>query len=226
MKKTLSISAIVLLGLVLIFSQAFAFANPARLDEAKPTAKPNKTPEVESTQVEKDKGKPPEQAKGKSEDAKAKGKKYNFNGVVVSYASDALVIQDKKGETVTLVITADTLIKSGAKDGAVEIQAEMKVAVQASKADDGTLTALRIQVIPGKPRRIHRVGVVSAYDGSTITVQDAKGSTTFQVAPDVIILPAERAADLKVGARVTIISPRDPAGGTPVAKGIVIHPAQ
>lgn len=217
MKKTISITLIVLLGLALFFSSAFAFGTTASLEAAKPTAKPNKTPEVEQNKE----GQSNKPAK------KQTGKKYNINGVVVSYTNDSLVLTDKRGETVTVALNADTLIKTGGPKGSpVEIQADMKVAVQAVKAEDQSYLALRITVVPGKPLQVHRMGEVTAYDGTSITVKDNKGSTTFQIATDVKILPEERAGDLKVGARVTIISPRDPAGETVVAKGIVVHPAK
>jgi hypothetical protein len=86
--------------------------------------------------------------------------------------------------------------------------------------------AIGIDVIPGKPEHVHRVGIVTAYTpGVSITVQDIQGgSSTFLLAPNLKILPADRAGDLKVGSLVTVISRRDPSGGPLTAEGIVVHP--
>ena len=83
-------------------------------------------------------------------------------------------------------------------------------------------------VIPGKPTKIHRVGVVIAYTpGVSITIQDKNGNEfTFTLTGETKLLPAERAEELAVGSRVTIIAPRDPASGGVTVKGIVIHPAK
>jgi hypothetical protein len=83
-------------------------------------------------------------------------------------------------------------------------------------------------VIPGKPNKVHRVGIVTEYtEGSSITIQDKDGNTfTFAITSETKLLPAERAETLEVGSRVTIIAPRDPASGGVKVKGIVIHPAK
>jgi len=217
MKKTLSIVLIAVFCLGLFFTQVFACGTPAGVS-AKPTAKPNGTPEVGVPDfVRKQPGKPD----------KHPGKKFNFKGEVVSFDGGSLVLTDKRGETVTVAVDAGTVIKTaGSKDSPAAVQPGDRVTVGAVKTENESYLALRIVVIPGKPQKVHRVGVVTAYEaGVSITVEDSKGSTTFVIAEDVKILPEERAGDLKVGARVTIISPRDPSGGTVVARGIVVHPA-
>lgn len=82
-------------------------------------------------------------------------------------------------------------------------------------------------VIFGKSSKFYRVGIVTAYTAdSSITIQDKKGNTyTFALSPETKLLPAERAGQLAVGSRVTIIAPCDPASDEVVVKGIVIHPA-
>lgn len=224
MKKNLCISIIVPLFLMLFFSQAFA-ASSARQDiKPKNTPKPGETesmgkPETSDAQQQQvdEKGNKPE---------KHPGKKYNFKGVVVSFDGSQLVLNTKDGTPVTFTVDENTDIKfSGPKDGTEKLQENQGAIVQAVKTEKDAYLAVRIHVMPDKPQRIHRVGEVTAYDDrNSITVQDKKGSTTFKIATDVKILPAERAGMLKTGARVTIISPRDPSGGMPVAKGIVIHP--
>jgi hypothetical protein len=102
----------------------------------------------------------------------------------------------------------------------------MKVMVQAFRDQGGNLITRAVMVIPGKPSKIHRVGMVTEYTvGHSITIQDKDGNTyTFALTHETKLLPAERAGALAVGARVTIIAPRDPASGGVTVKGIVIHP--
>ena len=156
---------------------------------------------------------------------KKAGRKYNFKGEVTSFDGGVIVITGKRGGTAT--VDANTEIKvSGPEGGAAAIQVGQQVMVQAVKVDNGFL-ALRVHLFPNKPAHIHRVGQVTDYQpGVSITVQDKKGTTTFQIAPDVKILPAVRVDQLKVGSRVTIISPArvNKDAGHPVAKGIVVHP--
>lgn len=219
MKKALSIALIVILGLGLFFSQALAFGTRPVVN-TKPTPKSSTTTEFEQNQT--DQGNKPDKTN------KLAGKKYNFNGVVVSYASGSLVLTDKRGQTITVALDANTIIKiAGSKDATTDIQPDARVIVQAVKAENQTFRALRVVVVPGKPKHVHRVGEVTAYEvGVSITVKDSKGSTTFQIAPDIKILPADRAGELKVGARVTIISPRNPSSDKLLAKGIVVHPTK
>jgi hypothetical protein len=102
----------------------------------------------------------------------------------------------------------------------------MNVMVQAIRDQGGNLIARSIMVIPGKPAKIHRVGIVTAYTaGVSITIQGKDGNAyTFALNGETKLLPPERAGSLGVGSRVTIIAPRDPSGSDVIAKGIVIHP--
>ena len=80
---------------------------------------------------------------------------------------------------------------------------------------------------PANGNPVHRVGIVTAYTaGSSITIEAVDGKPyTFVVSPDTKILPESRVDLLVVGARVTIIAPRDVTGGPAAATGIVVHPA-
>jgi hypothetical protein len=145
------------------------------------------------------------------------------------------------GSSVSVNVDAGTQIKFAGKKGAASsstIQPQDQVVVQAVLSEDQTYRAVRIHVLPAKPEHVHRVGIVTAYTpGVSITVESTPdeddqdegpapaGSTTFQISADVKILPAARADQLQVGARVTIISPHSASGETPVATGIVVHPA-
>jgi hypothetical protein len=88
------------------------------------------------------------------------------------------------------------------------------------------LTAVQISVTPGKPLPKHHVGVVTAYEaGVSITIEARDGNEyTFLITEETKILPANRAEELAVGRRVTIISHRDVTGGPFTAQGIVVHP--
>jgi hypothetical protein len=78
----------------------------------------------------------------------------------------------------------------------------------------------------GLPFAVH-VGWVTDYQpGTSITIQAHDGSFyTFSLTSDVKILPKDRAGELAVGSRVTIIAWRDPATKGWIAFGIVVHPA-
>lgn len=175
---------------------------------------------------------------------KKAGKKVHFRGVV-SEVGDGSFVLDVGGTMITFMVNDDTQIKipTLGKDAdlsmlnlgvkasvqAVEMVAESPAegeAVLQQEEGTGEYLALKVQVIPGKPVRIHRVGVVTNYQaGVSITIQ-AKDMQlyTFLLTETTKILPLERQADLQVGVWVTIISRRDPTGGPLTAQGIVIHP--
>ena len=87
------------------------------------------------------------------------------------------------------------------------------------------ISAKKIILIPGKPTKVYKVGVVTDYQpGISITIQAKNASLhTFLVTADTKILPADQADKLVVGAVVTIISPRDVTSLDRTAKAIVIH---
>jgi hypothetical protein len=159
----------------------------------------------------------------------AKPQKVNFSGEVLAVGDAGLTIKTKSGEEVSFAVTADTTVKipSLGKDGTLaDIQVGVRTLVRAIKEEDGTYTALQISVSPGKPAPKHHVGEVTAYEaGASITIRAHDGNEyTFLITEETKILPAERAEDLAVGRRVTIISPRDVTGGPFTAAGIVVHP--
>jgi hypothetical protein len=160
---------------------------------------------------------------------KPHGKHEHYKGIVTAVDGSSLTLTLREGSSVTVSLSADTQVKfPGPKDSAATgIQPGMNVMVQAVRDQSNSLIASKIMVIPGKPSKIHRVGIVTEYAaGSSITIQDKKGNTyTFALSADTKLLPAERAGALAVGSLVTIIAPRDPASGGVTVKGIVIHPA-
>lgn len=198
-----------LLGLFFSTASAFAGAQPSttRFD-------PKSTPGAQAT----------ERATGNPH-----GKRSVYRGVVASAGGGSLSLTLEDGSTLTFAITDQTKIKVPTLKGATlaDLKSGMKVVVQAAQAEGGGLTALHVVATPGKPAKVHRVGTVAAYSaGSSITVQDKDGNTsTFALTADAKILPAERADQLAVGSRVTIIAPRNVTDGPLTAAGIVVHPA-
>jgi hypothetical protein len=208
------------LGFILLFATTQAFASPLHAPEAKGTPPAHNTPGANATQNADD------QATKQAD--KPHGKHEHFKGTVTSVDSGSLTLTLRDGSSVTVGLTSDTQMKfPGPKDSApTSIQNGMTVNVQAIRDQSNNLVALRVLVIPGKPTKIHRVGIVTAYTaGSSITIQDKDGNSfTFTITSETKLLPAERAGTLAVGSRVTIIAPRDPASGGVTVKGIVIHP--
>jgi hypothetical protein len=206
------------MALLLVTSQAFA--SPADLQQGKNTPGPN-TPGAKATEkaienANKHAGNP-------------HGKHENYKGIVSAVDSTSITLTLRDGSFVSVGLSADTRMKvPGPKLSApTSILPGMSAMVQAVRDPAGNLIARAVMVIPGKPSKVHRVGVVTDYTaGSTISIQDKDGNTyTFAITADTKLLPAERAATLAVGSRVTIIAPRDPANGGVTVKGIVIHPA-
>lgn len=208
----------------LFFASTQVLASPGNLPNAQ-NASTTKTPGAKATEKAGDKA-----TKQANKENKPKGKHEHFKGTVtaVDFASLKLTLRDDS--SVTIGLTADTRIKfPGPKNSApAGIETGMTVSVQAIRDENDQLVALRVMVIPGKPSKIHRVGIVTEYtSGASITIQDKDGNTyTFTITGEIKLLPAERAGKLGVGSRVTIIAPRDPATGGVTVKGIVIHPAK
>ena len=204
------------LTFLLITSQVFASPSSAKGG----TPGPN-TPGAQATEKADD--------KGSNEAKNPKGKHEHYKGTVTAVDSGSLTLTQRDGSSVTIGLTADTRIKfPGRKDSApTALQTGMNVTVQAIRDQSNNLVARMVMVIPGKPSKIHRVGVVTAYTaGQSITIKDKNGdSFTFSLSPETKLLPAERADLLSIGARVTVIAPRDPSSGDLTARGIVIHPA-
>ncbi len=159
-----------------------------------------------------------------------KGKHENYHGVILELGETSLTLELKDGTPVTITLTADTEYKMrGNKEaGAADLQTGMRAVVQAIRTGDGdgVLTARRVRIIPDKPERVHRVGMVTEYlPSESITIQAKDGQFyTFLLTAETKILPESRVNLLGSGAIVTIIAPRDPGAQTLTAKGIVVHP--
>ena len=222
------------IGFILLFISTQALASPVRVPNAKDTPVTKKTPKPKGTEKpdrpdkhdESDKPDKPDQP---DKPDKPNGKREHFKGTVTAVDADSLTLTLRDGTSVTIGLTADTHIKiPGSKNSEwAGIAAGMSVSVQAIRDENGNLITLIAMVKPDKPSKIHRVGMVTEYTpGVSITIQDKDGNTfTFPITGAVILLPTERAGQLSVGSRVTIIAPREPATGGVTVNGIVIHPA-
>ena len=218
-------------AVLLLASTSQVFASPTiDPNPVKPTAKaphgnsnkPIKTPDPKNDEQHGKSDKP----KGKPEESR--GKFLNYQGMVSAIDTGNISLTLKDGSTITIALTENTQIQSpGHKDTAASIEAGMRVSVQATRDEDKGLLARRIAIIPGKPALSHAVGWVTEYTpGVSITIQAHDDNLyTFLLTADTKILPAERADELTLGSRVTIIAPRDPSSLESTAKGIVVHPS-
>ncbi len=151
----------------------------------------------------------------------------HYRGTVTAVDLASISLDTPQG-AMTFAINEETRIRipTVPDASATDINIGSQASVLALQEEDESFTALTIQVVPGKPVHIHHVGVVTDYvEGVSITIEAKDGDLiTFLIGEDFKILPAERAQDLAVGRRVTIIARRDPSGGELTAQGVVIHP--
>jgi hypothetical protein len=159
------------------------------------------------------------------------GERVNFKGIIASADAGSLTVNLDDGSSMTVVLNEETRIRiptQGNGSAAEGLLPGLQVHVQAVADDSGALTARSVQVVPGRPVQAHNVGTVSDYQpGVSITIEDKDGNAfTYLLTEETRILPAEREEMLEVGARVTIIAPRDVTTVDLVAAGIVVHPDQ
>jgi hypothetical protein len=217
---------VIALASLLILSAVWAGADasPAASDCSSAAADRTKTPGPKATKDEATKT-----PRKKKPTKTPKPEKLNFSGDILSVEEGTMTLKTKAGEEVSFLITEDTIIKIptlGREATVKDIQVGVHALVRALQGDDGTLTAIQVSVSPGKPLPKHHIGAVTAYaEGESVTIEARDGNEyTFLITEDTKILPSERADELAVGRRVTIISRRDVTGGPFTAQGIVVHP--
>ena len=221
MKKILVfVTLITLAGILLISTRAMASPAVAVI----PHHTPDHTPGAQAT-AKALQGNP-----GNKEGGNPHGKQANYRGTISAVNATGLDLTLADGSSVSFVLNADTRIKIptlGKLASVADLKAGMKVNVHSEQDAAKTLTAKIVLVVPGKPTLMHRVGEVTAYHpGVSINIKGTDGILyTYLVTEKTKILPAGRIDLLIVGARVTVIMPRDVTGGTPTASGIVVHPA-
>lgn len=224
MKKSSALfSLIVIVSLFFVTSQVLAGPDPAVHMKGTPTPgeKPTKVPGQHGNP---NKGTPQGNSQGKQH-----GKPENYKGTISAVSASSVTLTLKDGSTVTIALNTETKIKiPHSKNSETGLETGMTAMVRAFMDESNGLTAKSVMAIPGKPTKAHRVGWVLEYaPGASIMIQASDGASyTFTLTAETKILPAERAGELAVGSRVTIIAPRDPSSETLTAKGIVVHPAE
>ncbi len=210
MKKR-SLLSITLVIITLLFTTSTALA-------AAPTVKPTPKPKNDIA------------SQGKPDDKGGKQKApQHLKGTVTGVSATSITLKLADGTSVDIGLDSQTRINIPTVKNATwsQINLNVQAVVQARPdATTGLPVAMTIMVVPGKPVHFHRVGTVTIYNPNVdITIQDKDGqTTTFLLAPQAKILPLEQASKLAVGAKVTIISRRDPTGGPLTAQGVVVHP--
>ena len=232
MKKILFFGTILaLLGLLLTTTQALAGGPPAFVEGRKnPALTPIPPVTGQGNPAGSQGNADPQGMPGSQGSANSQGKRVNYRGTITAVSASSLTISLEDGSSKTFILNSDTHIKVptlGRSATAANLKTGMQVNVNATQAEGGQLTARIVLVVPGKPALIHRVGMVIAYTpGASLTIQARDGgTTTFLITADTKILPAERASQLAVGVRVTVIAPRDVTGGALTAAGIVVNPS-
>ena len=160
----------------------------------------------------------------------AKGEIRVIRGEVTDKGTNEIEVA---GETIILDEATKIRIPTLGKTASPEdIQVGMQIIVLAYIAEgDAVLHARHIVVVPGMPQFRHHVGRVDSYtlynpdtegEGS-ITIVDKWGNTiTFEIVDDLKVLPPGATVD--EGDWVTVISRRDPADDSLIARGVVVHP--
>ncbi|HEX8990416.1 MAG TPA: DUF5666 domain-containing protein [Anaerolineales bacterium] len=216
--RFLLMTLVLILGLLLITTQALA--GPANVINANGAPSGTPGPHGPGTQ----------HTPGAAATAHAglHGKPTILRGTISAVNSSSLTLTLTDGSSATVDLTTDTRINiPGPKSSGASLQIGMRAMVMAFTDANNHLTARFVLAIPGQPIRTHRVGWVTAYTaGSSITIKATDGNTyTFTLTADTKILPSDRASQLAVGSRVTIIAPRVPSALGWTATGIVVHPA-
>jgi hypothetical protein len=212
MKNKLIIILAVMLALVLASNQVNASPAGKQLEKT-PGAAANQAAERQSV----------------GQTGKPNGKPENYKGTISAVDAGSITLTLKDETSIIIYFNEQTRIKiPSVKDATYEdLKPGMGAMVQARRAQDDSLIAKAVHLVPGKPARKHHVGIVTDYvAGVSITIQ-AKDELfySFSINDETKLLPLERVGMLDIGARVTIISPRDVTGGEALAAGIVIHPA-
>ena len=221
MKKTnLLVFAVVMIALIAISTQAYA--NPLS-----DMAAAKKNPGAHATEKSIEKTKAPKTNHG-NDKKMGKGKPEMYRGtVVLADATSITLLVD--GVKVTIPLGSETRIHVlQMKDGSFsDLLPGLNVMVFTRKDANGKIVTKFVQMVPGKPAKVHRVGTVTEYTpGVSITILAHDGNPyTFLLAANAKILPANRAGQLAIGSLVTIIAPHNVKTGVLLATGIVVHPA-
>jgi predicted nucleic acid-binding protein len=223
-KQKLLLTVLLIAGaLVLLSSQAIAA--PQSIEAKKTPAAADKDLEAKATQKAEAQAL---KAEAKALKAAEKVKKENYQGTISVVDAGSVTLLLKDGSVLVFAVTEETRLTMPTLKAATleDFELGRNVKVKAIRAEDDTLTALSMKLVPGKPEKKYRVGIVTEYTpGESITIQAKEDKLfTYLLTEDTKILPTEREALLQVGAKVTIISPRDLTRIDQTALKIVVHP--
>jgi ribosomal protein L21E len=153
-----------------------------------------------------------------------------FVGNITSMSDNSFVVTTRNG-TATITVNSQTKYEVPGLNNATleDFNVGDRVAVLAVEITTDSIVenlALHVNLIPGKPLYIHRVGTIESYQaGANITLKDRKGeSSTFIVTGDTKIIFKKGATDTepRVGDRATVIARRDPATDQFTARAIIV----
>ncbi|MFH1140618.1 MAG: DUF5666 domain-containing protein [Chloroflexota bacterium] len=155
-----------------------------------------------------------------------------YEGTIKSLTATSFVLTPKKGGDVTINVNAQTRYKvPGLKDASLgNFKKGDRVSVLAVELNSG-LMALNVNLIPGKPVHVQRVGTIVTYTAATdtpitlgsITIKDKKEATsTFVVTTDTKIKFKQGATAVTPGYRATVVARRDPATDQYTARDILV----
>jgi hypothetical protein len=170
-------------------------------------------------------------------------------GTIQSVSAGSLVVAGRDGKTYTVKTTATTKVVTQSRARLTDIRAGDRVRVLATKAQDGSLTAVAVQDIPaglalagggrpGGPRggaagnganpdRVVVAGSVVSLNGSTLSVAARDGTAMSVAVPASARISRMTAApwtSLAAGARVAATGTLNP-DGTLAASTIMVMPA-
>ncbi|MBI4201060.1 MAG: hypothetical protein HY531_02075 [Chloroflexi bacterium] len=157
-------------------------------------------------------------------------KHHGYSGTIKSLTPTSFVLTTKKSGDATINVNAQTKYKVPGLKGATlsSFKEGDSVAVLAVDLKSG-LMALHVNLIPGKPVHVHRVGTIESYQAASasevgsITVKDKKGNLSiFVVTSDTKIKFKGGATEVKEGYRTTVVARRDPATDQFTAREILV----
>lgn len=152
---------------------------------------------------------------------RASGSPERLEGVITAVATNQLTIRTARDDR-QVNLTSSTIVKlNGQKTNANVLQVGDKVEVNANKAADGTLTALKVEV----DNDMDVSGVVKSVSATELTITTKNGDATFTLTPDtVVLLHGVRAttAALATGVKVEVHWFAG-TGDTRVARLIEVH---
>jgi hypothetical protein len=158
-------------------------------------------------------------------------KNHAFVGYIANITINSpstIKIITKKQVDVLITVNNETKYKvPGVKDATLSKNFKNgdEVAVLAVESMPGTYLALYVNLIPGKPVSVQRVGTISDYEaGVSIEITGKKGDvSTFNITSDTKILYKRGAkAGEEEGKQATVIASRDPATDQYTAKSILV----